>query len=242
VLRCYVTGAVMLLRVTALVIPCILALSLGCSSEAGDANVEPIEATEEDVTVRAANRDFLTQWGPTAYNAAGHPDGFADCGPTSLLMAGAYLGLVAHPPPARAEASIRWMRGLTRGEPTPVSSGTHVVMMLQGIEAIGAKGTRLWKDFDAVMASLRRGNTVLIAGDPREAWGLSLDARGEYLHHYRAADGFGHWVVAFGFAPDGRVIIGDPLSTIGTIKVAPARIKQYLLDGGRSSAAIEVTP
>jgi hypothetical protein len=51
-------------------------------------------------------------------------------------------------------------------------------------------------------------------------------------------DHFGHWVIALGYAPDGRVIIGDPLSTTGTIKVWSARLTSYFTEWPEKSAAI----
>src|SRR5258708_1514171 len=92
-------------------------------------------------TIDSLNEFFTDEWGPTQFNSAGHPDGYSDCGPTSLLMAAAYLGLMAPITPGAAESEIREVRNLTRGKPTPVSGPTYGPMMIQGAVALGAKAT-----------------------------------------------------------------------------------------------------
>jgi hypothetical protein len=221
----------------------------GCA--APRAGVEASSAT--DLSSADANAFFTTEWGPTPFNAAGHPDGFSDCGPTSLLMAGAFFGFLEPPTATGAEDMIRHVRDLTRGEPTPASGPTFVPMMVRGAAAIGMTGSRLPIHASDVRAALERGSLVVLAGDPRTAWGFDLDAQKSYLHHYGApgpipppADGkndvnhFGHWVVAFGLSPSGSVIIGDPLSTTGTIEVTDDAIDQYFVEWPAKSAALEL--
>jgi hypothetical protein len=210
-------------------------------------------ASGEALTAPEANPFFTTEWGPTPYNSAGHPDGFSDCGPASLLMAGSFRGLLAAPTPTGAEDAIRHVRDLTRGAPTPQSGPTFAVMMMRGASAIGMTATRLATKASDVRASLERGSLAVIAGDPRTGWGFDLDAQHGYLHHYGApgpipppADGqndrdhFGHWVLAFGLASDGKIIIGDPLSTVGTIEVTDEAIEQYFVEWPAKSAALEL--
>ena len=155
-------------------------------------------------------------------------------------MAAAYLGLRSPITPATAESEIRDVRNLTRGKLTPVSGPTYSPMMIQGALALGAKVKRIGANAANVLAAIKNGDLVLMAGDPRTSWGFKLDSEGYYLHHYAApgpmpppanglgdADHFGHWVVAFGSSPSGEFYVGDPLSTIGTIEVNGTAIDQY---------------
>jgi hypothetical protein len=168
-------------------------------------------------------------------------------------MVGSYLGVLEPPTPSTAEDAIRSMRDLTRGAPTPLSGPTHVPMMQRGAAAVGLRADSIDTTSQAVRGALDRGNLAVIAGDPRTAWGLGLDSAGEYLHHYGAPgpipppangandqDHFGHWVLVFGYSPDGRIVVGDPLSTVGTIKVDPANIDEYFVEWPAKSAALEL--
>jgi hypothetical protein len=204
---------------------------VGCSGSPSDD--ETVSSSGAALTLSETNEVFVTQWGPTRFNLAGHPDGYDDCGPTSLLMATAYLGYVARPTPADAEAGIRYMRDLINGGPTPESVPTTTQNMLNGLAALRAQA---YSDAPTVLVVddvLTAGGVVLAGGDPKNAWGLSLDSEGHYLHHYVSAPGdvFTHTVVVFGYASDGvRYVVADPLSTIGAIKVTAAQIQQYLSD------------
>jgi hypothetical protein len=228
-----------------------IALFAIAACSAGDHDA--LASATDDLATHDADRAFVTQWGPTSWNSAGHPDGFMDCGPTSLLMAGTFLGVLPPVTPDGAEDAIRHVRDLTRGAPTPVSGATHTPLMVRGATAIGLDATTLATTASAVHAALDRGHLAVIAGDPRTSWGLGLDARGGYLHHYGApgpipvpADGqndrdhFGHWVLAFGLTPEGRIIVGDPLSTVGTIEVDDAAIDAYFAEWPAKVAALEL--
>jgi hypothetical protein len=186
------------------------------------------------------NEFFTDEWGPTQFNSASHPDGYADCGPASLLMAAAYFGLRGPITPEMAESEIRDVRNLTRGKLTPVSGPTYSPMMIRGASALRARVTRIGANAANVAAAIKSGALVLMAGDPRTSWGFKLDSEGKYLHHYGApgpilppangvgdVDHFGHWVVAFGTSADGEFYVGDPLSTIGIIEVTGTAIDQY---------------
>jgi hypothetical protein len=200
--------------------------------------VEPaapaVDSTDSSLTKRATNTIFATEWGPTRFNAAGHPDGYDDCGPTSLLMAAAYLGYYPAATAATAEADIRHMRDLTRGAPTNASSGTPTPMMLTGIAALGARGRNDTATIDKVNAVLDAGGIVILGGDPKFAWGEALDDRGDYLHHYSGAadDVFDHWVAVLGYSSTGWYVIADPLSTIGAIDVRADQIEAFWSDSG----------
>jgi hypothetical protein len=193
---------------------------------------------------------FVTQWGPTRFNAAGMPDGADDCGPTTLVMVGATRGIIASPTPDSAEDAIRRMRDLAHGGRTPQSAPTYGPMMLAGLAANDLFATDLVLDHaasDADLAvideSLANGDLVLVAGDPGNAWGRALDRRHAYLHTYDVApdkDRFGHWVVVFETTDSGLYVIGDPLSTAGVVEIAREQLRTYLADGGMLAGAIAV--
>jgi hypothetical protein len=90
-----------------------------------------------------------------------------------------------------------------------------------------------------------------MAGDPRTGWGYRLYTEKSYLHHYGKAghipppangqddiDHFGHWVIAFGQDSTGGVLVGDPLSTIGTIAVTSEAIDEYFSEWPIMTAAL----
>jgi hypothetical protein len=203
-----------------------------------------LSSSVEADTAGSFNKFFTTQWGPTQFNSAGAPDGYSDCGPTSLLMGAAYFGLMAPPTPETAESEIRKVRDLTRGQPTSYSGPTYSPMMiLQGAQALGATIVRIAANSANVVSALEKGELVLMAGDPRTSWGYQLYTQGNYLHHYGTpgqippptngvedVDHFGHWVIAFGVSPTGQIYVGDPLSTIGTIEVTGAAVDQYFTE------------
>jgi hypothetical protein len=185
----------------------------------------------------------VTQYGPTAFNSAAHPDGLEDCGPAAIVMAGAAMGAIACPSPDAAEDAIRKARDDSRGAPTPRSGDTSEIEMVQGLAAISIAAGRLPRtelDHLGIDAALDRGHMVLAAGDPRNAWGLPLDRAGAYLHHFGATDHFGHWVVIFERASDGTYVIGDPLSVTGVIGVEASSLDTYLTDGAAMAGAVEV--
>jgi len=205
-------------------------------------------------TVSSLNIFFTDEWGPTPFNSAGHPDGYADCGPASLLMAVTYLGLLEPFTSATAESDIRNVRNLTRGQPTPMSGPTYAPMMIQGGTALGAKVMSIKASSASVLAAIHAGALVLLAGDPRTSWGFQLDLQKKYLHHYGApgpippptnglsdVDHFGHWVIAFGISPTNQIYIGDPLSTIGVIEVTASAIDQYFAEWPIMTGALAIS-
>jgi hypothetical protein len=227
-------------------ISALIAVALTACGVSDSTDLASDDLSGPTVTLATANESFTTQWGPTAFNSAGAPYGYDDCGPTSLLMTAAYLGYLARPNPSDAEAGINYARYLTRGDVSTESGATYLPMMVTGFTALDASASELDTTIAAVDAALENGAVVPIAGDPKNAWGLELDGKGEYLHHYTSAadDTFGHWVVIFGRATDGeRYVVGDPLSTIGTIKVTATEVRRYwadylTLDDGAAAAIV----
>jgi hypothetical protein len=199
-----------------------------------------------DVDVVTADAVFVSQWGPSPFNAAGHPDGYEDCGPTSLVMAASWFGLEAAPGAEDAERAIRDMRARTRGAPAPVSGPTYTPMMLRGLGSLGLAAEEVAPNIAEIDDVLARGGVALVAGDPGFAWGRGLDGEHAYLHHYGgpnpALDRFGHWVIVFGYSGLGGYVLGDPLSTIGAVTVTASQIETYIVNGGAKSAAIAVEP
>ena len=195
------------------------------------------------VSADSFNKFFVTQWGPTPFNASGHPDGYADCGPSALLMGAAALGIVDPPTANSSLAEIRHMRALIRGEATTVSSATYSPMMIRGAEALLLKPRRIMTNSSGVRSAIQNGEIALISGDPRTSWGLELDSAHRYLHHYGAGgpiphpdkptsnvDHFGHWVIVFGMSSKKGFYIGDPLSIGGVIEVSSEAIDQFFAE------------
>ena len=189
----------------------------------------PDGADEADLSTATANRAFTTQWGPTRWNTAAHPDGWNDCGPTTALMALAALNVAPLEPPASVEAQIMDMRALMHPGST-TSSATYTPMLISGFEQSGVVAGRVPATLAGVDAALAHG-VVAIGGDPRDAWGKRLSDQGAYLHRYGASDHYGHWVLVLGHASGGRYVVNDPLSVNGAIVVSGSAIERYFADG-----------
>ena len=184
-----------------------------------------------------ANKYFATQWGGTKFNTVrGAPDGYSDCTPTSAVMAASSLGLIKDPTPANVEKAIDHMRDLERGHNTDYSSATSIAQAERGLRAVGAKVKRIPTSMAAIDAALKKGGRVMVAGDPWDAWGKQLSAKGQYLNH---RDPGNHSCVIFGKTADGHYLLGDPLSKKGTIEVTAAQLQHYFRDG--SPYALQVT-
>ncbi len=225
------------------------------TSPAATAPGPAVTATAPDATrarIEQLDRAFTTQWGPTKYNNAGWPDGYDDCGPTSLVMVDAVRGTSPAPlDPSNALSRIRAMRDLAHGEHTPRSAPTYGPRMLTALHALGYSAADMNLAGDAtseasvtrVIARLRSGDTVLLAGDPGSAWGRALWAKRAYLHPYDvtvARDHFGHWVVVFESTDNDTFLVGDPLSSGGVIAVTAAQLVRYVKDGASRRGAIWV--
>jgi hypothetical protein len=195
------------------------------------------------MSVEAANRAFVTQWGPTPFNAAEPVFGYDDCGPAASVIALAVLGLIDEPGAGGASHAIDRVRDLERGEDTRCSAPTFLPMVRGGLEAAGASVTPIDPTVPAIREGLRDCGVVLVSGDPGDAWGRRLDAIGLYLHAYGAdadADRFDHWVAIVGAAADGRLLVADPLSTLGVFPATDAQIETFSDDARLGRVAVSV--
>lgn len=189
------------------------------------------------------DRHFLTQWGPTPFNAAeGAPYGFNDCGPTSCLMALSALGLAPHPAPGEAEQAIDRFRDVTLGYDSKKSVALSAKALSEGMKKLGATTKRLSRppdgDLTDIDAALSRGNPVVICGNPWKAWGEAERARGNYLNGRNPG---GHWVAILGRTPQGQYVIGDPLVKGGTIAVSREQLNRFFVPAPvTGTAATEV--
>jgi hypothetical protein len=158
-------------------------------------------------------------------------------------MAASCLGLMPQPTPGTAEAEIEHMR-LVMHPGSTASMPTHPPQIAQGLASIGASLLPLGMDLASIDSSLGRGHPVLLAGDPKQAWGLAMANQGNYLATYRAVADFGHWICIFGKTNNGLYVVGDPLSKIGAMTVTGSQLETFVADGRPNgwSCAREVAP
>ncbi len=176
-----------------------------------------------------ANNYFLTQWGGTPYNSAsGAPYGYSDCGPTSTAMALSSLGLMDHPSPENAEATIDAVRDAALGYDSKKSQEMGFGPLQKAVAQYGGQ-TQMLSGIDGIDQAIGRGNPVIIGGDPWKAWGSEQRANGNYLN---SRDPGGHFVSVLGKTQDGKYIIGDPLVKNGTIAVTKEQLQTFFHDGG----------
>lgn len=186
-------------------------------------------------TTEDAKKFHLTQWGPTPYNAGGTQMGFADCGPTSGVIALTALGLMKQPTPEQAPRAIDRMRDLCDGR-----DGNHSHLMdwgtlRNGLARAGAQSAPIRGGMAGVDAALARGNPIIAGGqNPWGAWGRSERIKGNYL----AMGNGGHFVAIVGKQADGKYIVADPLLVNTPIAVTADQLK--LFASGPHAGAIEV--
>lgn len=218
----------------------------GAATSSSQAGTDPIA---DDVT--RFDAFFTTQWGPSPYNdVPGAPDGYDDCGPTSLVMIAAARGAIAPPAPATAEDEIRSMRTRAKGRAEATSSGTPMVQMLAALDALHlpARNLRLAENetmeetMNSVVSALDVGAYLVLAGRPGNAWGHALYAQNAYLHSYAKSpdDKLGHWVVVFARPANNTFLVADPMCTSGVFIATRAQLRQYLQDGDADGAALAV--
>lgn len=179
-------------------------------------------------SVAEANQSFLSQWGPTPWNSAqGAPYGYEDCGPTSVAMALGALGLVPHPSPENAEATIDAMRDAAIGRDTTKSQLTGNAQLIKAIEANGGAATTVAPiTAAAIDAAIAAGHPMIVgSGTTWSAWGKAQSAAGDYLNHQNPG---GHYVTVLGKTPGGNYLVADPLSKTGTIEISAAQLTTLL--------------
>jgi murein DD-endopeptidase MepM/ murein hydrolase activator NlpD len=177
-------------------------------------------------TTQEANRFFVTQWGPTAYNSGGAPYGYFDCGPTSGVMALTALGLMNPSTAATASASIDRVRDSVLGYDSHSSSRMGTSDLARGLRALGAQTTSLSGPVvSAVDQALARGNPVILGGyGAWSAWGSDQRAAQNYLN---SGNPGGHFVTVLGKTQDGQYIVGDPLVKGGTLAVSAQQLATF---------------
>jgi len=176
----------------------------------------------------------LTQWGPTPYNSGGHQMGFADCGPTSGVIALSALGLIEHPTPDQAPKAIDYMRDLCDGRDGNQSHLMDWNTLRRGLKAAGASSDLVWGT-QGIDQALARGNVCILGGqDPWGAWGAAERAKGNYL----ANGNGGHFVAVIGKREDGKYILADPLLKKGPIAVTGQQLLKFAV--GVGAGGIEV--
>ena len=182
-------------------------------------------------TTQEANRFFVNQWGPTAYNSSGAPFGFFDCGPTSGVMALTALGLMTPATAQTASSSIDRVRDAVLGYDSTTSTRMGTSQLAQGLRALGAQTTQLGGPVvGAVDQALARGNPVILGGyGVWAAWGAEQRANGNYLN---SGNPSGHFVTVLGKTPDGQYLVGDPLVRGGSITVSAQQLATFYGSSG----------
>lgn len=186
-------------------------------------------------TTEDAKKFHLTQWGPTPYNAGGTQMGFADCGPTSGVIALTSLGLMKQPTPQQAPRAIDRMRDLCDGR-----DGNHSHLMdwptlRNGLARAGAVSAPIAGGMAGVDAALARGNPIIAGGqNPWGAWGKEERLKGNYL----ALGNGGHFIAILGKQADGKYVVADPLLVNTPIAVTADQLKMFA--SGPHAGAIEV--
>lgn len=177
-----------------------------------------------------ANKVFLNQWGPTAYNDKGAIYGYNDCGPTSGAMALQAVGLMPLAGAAGASNAIDKVRDAVVGYDSTQSQLMNMSQLQTGLQRLGANATMLGGDpVAAIDASLSRGHPAVIGGyGVWNAWGSSQRAQNDYLNPW---DPKGHFVTVLGKANDGQYIVGDPLVPSGTISVSADQLRTFYAGG-----------
>ncbi len=180
----------------------------------------------QNSTVPSPNSTFVTQFNDPTYNPGG-PNSSANCGPASVTMALANLGLL---PPgldytkgeSSPEATIEAIRQRGTGNGSDIHSFTNIAQMKAAAESAGAT-TRDVRNIDDVIAALQRGDQVVLAGNPNEVGAYGVGHGINYSG--------GHFINVCGmdtnFDPP-RFIVQDPLSHNGTIVIEQSQLVAYM--------------
>ncbi|MDP1830069.1 MAG: hypothetical protein Q8L48_42795 [Archangium sp.] len=205
---------------------------------------EPDEATLTLMwSADARLSTFITQFETSTYNAEKDtPGGDNSCGPASVAMNLAALGLITvdNADPQAVIATARTDSGTT----APNTTGTD--QLKAAAEAGGATTTDV-EDMDGLDAALARGEPVVLYGVPNQAgtWSRASDTydTGDFgfIHEESA-----HWISVIGRTPEGDYVIQDPLSREGTITVTREELEVYAVwdaaDGTPSSFSMSIAP
>lgn len=177
-------------------------------------------------TVEEADRHFITQWGPTAFNSGRVPYGYNDCGPAAVVMVVSALGLHERPEPEGAAAAIDAARDAAMGYDTDYSTRMGFDPLARAVRAFGGHA-RLLSPLGvfSVEEALERGSPLILGGYPWEVWGAEQRRLGNYLN---SRDPGGHFVTLLGKTAEGRYLIGDPLVVGGTLEITAGQLSDLL--------------
>jgi peptidoglycan hydrolase-like protein with peptidoglycan-binding domain len=168
----------------------------------------------------------IVQYDQATYNATkedhtpGNYAGDNNCGPSSVAMALASVGLISidNADPQATVEDIRGDSGTTAGNTTGTAD------LVRAAEANGAE-TYLVDDMNEVKLALMRGDPVVLYGVPNEG-GVYFSGQ---VDPSVIGDGDGHWITVLGYnpPPDDTFIISDPLCPNGTIVVTADQLANY---------------
>jgi hypothetical protein len=186
-----------------------------------------------------ADKFFLTQWGPNKWNkTSASKYGFADCAPTSCVMALSALGLLPRPSADNASRMIDNMRDRTRGHNTNYSDGTTVKEVLRGLNSVkGASARQVSATLDNLDRALAGGKTAVLGGVPWDSWGRNLRREGDYLNSKNPG---GHSVAVLGKTAKGTYLLADPLSLTGTVEVSRKQLREFWKDFSGNGSLVVV--
>lgn len=205
---------------------------------------EPDEATLALMwSADARISTFVTQFETATYNAEKDtPGGDNSCGPASVAMNLAALGLITVDN-ADPQAVIDVAR-TDSGTTAPNTTGTD---QLKAAAETGGATTTNVEDMDGLDAALARGEPVVLYGVPNQegTWSRESDTYDTgnfgFIHEESA-----HWISVIGRTAEGGYIIQDPLSRDGTITVTQEELEVYAVwdrpDGTPSSFSMSVAP
>lgn len=171
-------------------------------------------------SLRMANRIHVSQvFSPFNRKPAA---GNRDCGPASVVMALAALGIAV--PGTRAGAApqaridrARLLARVNRG----VSATNHDLE--RALHRSGT-ATETLQSLAKIRSAVLNGSPVILNGNPRNAGAYGHRFNKETLEPYNGA----HWIVVTGIdSASGRYIINDPLSKTGALKVTARELEAY---------------
>lgn len=177
--------------------------------------------TELWAGVRSPKAAHVTQV-PSKFNKA-PAVGNRDCGPTSVVIALKMLGkpVPGAPKSSTAQAQINQVRALA-GSPDNTQS-TSNLQLEQALHAAGAT-TREHRDFASIRRAITEGKPVILNGNPRNAGAYGPKFTAAQMTPYDGA----HWITVTGIdQKTGQLIINDPLSKVGPVKVTPKQLEAY---------------
>ena len=171
-----------------------------------------------DITPIQQNQGQTTQW--------------EDCGPTSVVTALLSQGITPHGWNVSVVESIHRARedmGLQRNV---LTGGTNESQVVQAFATYGINATVSW-DFDAILAHVRAGGSVVLAGNTRGVnWPVNVKDPATGVPHFLMVGGYD--------ASTGRYLVADPIAIENTVKHTTSTILYAYFDNylGRAGVLI----